>query len=389
MRQTFLLILFFCATLHPFAQETIHFGKLGGEGELLFPRQVEEGPDGNIYIYDQMDAFIKIFNGEGTFLRKIGGQGQGPGEIQRADGVFFGFLTDGKLFFTEHFNGHPWITIMELTGDLDRILRIEIKERFGVQRAAALPEDQFLVQLAYIGIPDQKKDYFLHKFPQEIILLDAEGRVRSKLLRREPYTHISLLDQGGDSPLPFTPGFLWGLYDQRSIVFSEGLSTQLQIMDFKGTPLKNIETGLPKPQKVTKNDLEEWKRRRKEMMEARNPDWYNRLGKVIEMYKKSIYELRPNITGMDMTPDGNILLSGLQDSVRRTQTYWLIDARGRELARVETAVMIGKLSKNFLVYASIDDDGVVSLFGLRRSGTEKDDLQKIPQVDRSHPYPER
>lgn len=99
-------------------QETITIRAPGKEGELISPQAIRVGPDGNIYVYDEVDAFIKVYSAEGQFLRKIGGEGQGPGEIQRRDGVSFGFTSEGKLFFTEYFRGHPWITLMELTGKL-------------------------------------------------------------------------------------------------------------------------------------------------------------------------------------------------------------------------------------------------------------------------------
>ena len=95
-----------------FGQDTMSIGKIGEEGELVYPSQAEEGPDGNIYVYDAVDAFIKVYSPEGKFLRKMGGEGQGPGEIKRADGVRFGFTLDGLLYFTEFINGHRWITLM-------------------------------------------------------------------------------------------------------------------------------------------------------------------------------------------------------------------------------------------------------------------------------------
>lgn len=65
-----------------FSDEVIQIGAFGQEGELIFPQQIAEGPDGNIYVYDQQDAFIKVYSPSGKFIRKIGGRGQGPGEIQ-------------------------------------------------------------------------------------------------------------------------------------------------------------------------------------------------------------------------------------------------------------------------------------------------------------------
>ena len=54
------------------------------EGLIYFPRQVEEGQlEEQVYILDSGDSFIKVFDSNGKFLRKFGGQGEGPGEFQR------------------------------------------------------------------------------------------------------------------------------------------------------------------------------------------------------------------------------------------------------------------------------------------------------------------
>ena len=84
MRQRHLLILgLLILAGFAFGQEAFQIGTLGEEGELIYPRQIAEGPDGNIYVYDQSDAFIKVYSPEGRYLRAFGGEGQGPGEIQR------------------------------------------------------------------------------------------------------------------------------------------------------------------------------------------------------------------------------------------------------------------------------------------------------------------
>ena len=123
MRQLILtMILILGGFLFIFGGEEIIIGREEGDGMLIYPRQVEEGPDGNIYAYDLADAYIKVYSPEGKFLRKIGGKGQGPGEIQRPEGASFGFTPDEKLFFTEFFGGHPWITFMELSGEFIKVL---------------------------------------------------------------------------------------------------------------------------------------------------------------------------------------------------------------------------------------------------------------------------
>lgn len=110
-----------------FGGEEIIIGREEGDGMLVYPRQIGEGPDGNIYVYDLADAYIKVYSPEGKFLRRIGGKGQGPGEIQRPEGASFGFTLDEKLFFAEFIRGHPWITFMELSGEFSRVLKFERK----------------------------------------------------------------------------------------------------------------------------------------------------------------------------------------------------------------------------------------------------------------------
>jgi hypothetical protein len=69
-------------------------GEEGTVGEIVNPQDVTLDGAGRIYISEQDPAVIKQFNPDGTFLRTIGRQGQGPGEFTTA------FLAIGgdKLF---------------------------------------------------------------------------------------------------------------------------------------------------------------------------------------------------------------------------------------------------------------------------------------------------
>ncbi len=69
------VILILGSFIFVFGDEEIIIGRDEGDSMLIYPQQVEEGPDGNIYVYDLADAFIKVYSPEGKFLRKIGGKG--------------------------------------------------------------------------------------------------------------------------------------------------------------------------------------------------------------------------------------------------------------------------------------------------------------------------
>lgn len=360
------------------AENVVTLGQTGTEGELAFPRQVAEGPEGNIYVYDQADAFIKVYSPQGDFLRKIGGKGQGPGEIQRADGVSFGFTADGKLFFSEFFGGHPWITVVKLDGELDRVIKPQIKEFFGISRAVSLSGGDYLVEFAFLGKPEKEKDYFYHRSLREIAILNGEGRILSRLKQTNRITRISYVHDGADSPIPFTPMFLWCPFDEKSVLFSEGLDTKIQVLDFSGRLVREIETSLPEPEKVTNKDLDEWRKQRREMIQSRDPDWWARFGKVIDKYKKSIYSHKPIIWEINKTPQGRFLIASRRDDNDPRARYWLVDGEGIKLAEVATSAWIMGISPNFIFLGQVDEDGIPSIKALKRWGREENDLVKLP-----------
>ena len=370
------VILFFLWTILPtLGEEDIVIGREEGEGFLNFPRQAAEGPDGNIYIYDMADAFIKVYSPEGNFLRKIGGKGQGPGEVQREDGLTFCFTPDGKLFFAEFFGGHPWITLMELSGELYKVIKLEIKEFFGIAEAVSLEDGGFLVEFAFAGRPEKKKDYFLHRSPRELVYLDSQGRILSKIKRTEYLTRISFLDQGADLEIPFVPLFAWTPFKESMVLFSDGLSPKLYVYDYEGNLITEIKIPLPEPNKITQKELDDWRERRKESITDKI--WYNQFGRVIEKYNKSIYEKIPNLSGLSLTPERNILISGRLADEEEERDYWLLDEEGKILAHIRTDVYGIRISPHFIFFASRDEDGNILIQRLKRKGSEQEDLLRI------------
>ena len=264
---------------------------------------------------------------------------------------------------------------MELSGEFSRALKFEIKELFGVGRAVSLPDGGFLANLSFPGMPEKQKDYFLYSSPQELVILDSEGQIISRIKKTGYFTRISYIGDGADSPLPFTPRFLWCLFKNNKVIFTDGLSTKLKVYDFKGILVKEIDTPLSKPEKVTKNDLDEWREERKRGF--RNRAWYNQFGTVIEKYKKSIYEKRPNLERISLTPDGNIFISGLWDDKEQRRDYWLLDDNGKTVAKISTQYFEIEIAKHFVFYRTNDEEENILIHCLKRTGTEKEDLLRF------------
>jgi hypothetical protein len=356
------------------AQEFIVLGAPGQDGEMASPQGILEGPEGNIYIYDEADAFIKVYSSEGKFLRKMGGEGQGPGEIQRRDSLSFGFTREGKLFFTEFFRGHRWITLLDLNGGLDKVVKIDIPGSFGILDASPLDDGGFLAEFHVLGEPEQHKDYFLYKSPIKLLRLDAEGKIIAEIRAAEHRTRISYVPDGADSPIPFVPVFAWCLGKGHTVLFSEGLSATLEAIDLNGKALPEIRTELPEPRKVKDKDLSRWREERKRSTIERNPGWWHRSGRVIEKYTKSIYEFRPLLSGLASTPEGRVLVSGAWDFDQEARDYWLLDISGRVLARVSQARGRIVLTRSYFFAVTSDDLGNVQVRCSKRSGSEKDDF---------------
>jgi hypothetical protein len=57
-------------------------GGTEGEGDLVNPQSVAIDAAGNIYVADRSPASLKKYGPDGTFLRSIAREGQGPGEFQ-------------------------------------------------------------------------------------------------------------------------------------------------------------------------------------------------------------------------------------------------------------------------------------------------------------------
>ena len=366
---------FLCSTIAA-AQEIIVLGAPGRGGELGTPGGILEGPDGNIYIYDESDAFIKVYSSKGQFLRKLAGEGQGPGEIQRRDGVSFGFTADGKLFFTEFFRGHRWITYLKLDGELDKVLKIDLPGSFGIPDAVALADGGFLAEFHVLGEPVKQKDYFLYKSPIKLSRLNSEGKVIADIKSSENLTRISYRADGADSPVPFVPSFAWCLRGGDKILFSDGQSNTLEVYELGGQRLPAIPTKLPEPEKVRDKDLDRWREERKQMMMERNPGWWHQSENVVEKYRQSLYKFKPLIGGLASTLEGNILVSGSWDIEEASRDYWLLDGSGNILAQLKASADRIQLGKSFVFIVMYDAEGNVRVSAIRRTGNDKDDFLK-------------
>ncbi len=76
------------------------FGKRGeGEGEFGWPTSLAFGPEGNLFVLDQINCRVQVFDSEGRYLDQFGERGKGFGQFDRpkdivVDEVGFIYVTD-------------------------------------------------------------------------------------------------------------------------------------------------------------------------------------------------------------------------------------------------------------------------------------------------------
>ena len=87
------------------AEEELRVGTLSGEGPQSFGliRSIAVLDDGRFAVADAHAEEIRLFDGEGQYLRTFGGRGQGPGELAGMQGVFLDH--EGMLRVAEQQNG--------------------------------------------------------------------------------------------------------------------------------------------------------------------------------------------------------------------------------------------------------------------------------------------
>lgn len=376
--KTIILVLFTLFLIWPCgAKEYFVLGEQEGEGEILHPTQVEEGPDGNIYVYDRMSVFIKVFSSQGKYLRKMGGKGQGPGEIQRPGGMSFNFTYDNKmLYFTEFFGGHRWITFMELSGKFHHVIKLKMNKIYGILSSIPLEDGNFLAEISFLAPPEAKKDYYLYRYPTALVKINPKGEIVSEILRTNHVEGISIISDGGTLRIPHAPSFIWVLLKNNSIIFTEGLTQVFKVYDMKGKITGQIKTPLPAPQPVTAADLDNWRQDIKSRV--RDKSWFNEFGKVIYKYKESIHQKKTNLDNVSLTPDNNLLIVGIENPQKKSRPYWLITLEGNTIKNVEIADPINYLtiSTHFIFAWFTDEDDNPLVLCIKRKGTEAEDLTR-------------
>lgn len=371
-------IIFFLTTgvisQHNISNNRVYIGETENQEQVYVPSIAKEGPDGAIYVLDIKDSFIKVYSPNGKFLRKIGGEGYGPGLMGRSG--YFGFYNAYTLFFTESINGNRWITLVNLSGQLVRVIKLDIPGQFGIWRSEVLPDGRIVAQIEKWGEYKKTGNLFVGFYPQWLAIISQEGKVTHSPIHKKLGFSITNAPNDGDCRIPFYPNFLWSLDKNNHIIFSDGTTGKFFIADMNGNPIGHIISALPDGAPVTKNDLDKWRKEKKaEILEKQGNEAYAKFYSYIEKYTSSIHKLKPIYNDLAITPEGNLLVAGDSNEKNLLRKYWLITPSGKTIKEITTTgVKSISISRQLILVIQENEEEENRVYCFPRKGLERDDL---------------
>ena len=128
--------------------EELSLGVEEGAEEYMFAQAVDVDADssGNIYVLDQGDCTIKMYDPEGVFVKRIGRKGQGPAEFERPSHLHVG--DEGEIVVVDPYNRK--FELLDREGLHDKTVRMEAYvNSFGISRKGS-------VLIGYSRLSDSK-----------------------------------------------------------------------------------------------------------------------------------------------------------------------------------------------------------------------------------------
>ncbi len=216
-------------------REVVRIGATGGDGPDLFGeiRDVELGPGGEVVVLDGQAAEVRVFAGDGAYLRTLGRQGQGPGELNAPAGM------------TLDRAGNVWVMNW----------RNARYTAFDLQSGEPFQEHQRLASFAAIPWPGAFSEGRLvdvgldRNGDPAILLLDGSFVPRDTLPFPRADPGFQILIRRGDTPMmsvlePFAPQPAWSPAPE-GIVIGEGGRYRLHSVGFDGDTTRTVEVSVP------------------------------------------------------------------------------------------------------------------------------------------------
>lgn len=272
-------------------------GALQGDPETVFSTVSGLAVDGEsrILAIDRDTKELRFYAADGTYLRSVGGEGEGPGEYTGANGLVR--LPSDSLLVVDQEGAR--YTVLGPEGEFGRTIQRRLPfygwvfeggvdhgrvyERFRVGRGEEAEAALFGTELRNSGAP------------LDTVMLPA---VREPPLEIEPFK-VETERFSSYMQVPFTPEHVYLLDGEGGVWFGRGDRFHLYHVTLAGDTLREIALETD-PAPVTDAELAEW--RQSEFVQ----DFENDGGEIDE---SRVPATKPYFDGLALDPDGNLWVS--------------------------------------------------------------------------------
>lgn len=220
----------------PSLEVVLRLGEVDGEPEYQFGliTGINVDEEGRIYIGDSQAQEVRVFDANGTFLRRIGRPGSGPGEL----GVGGTSVLIGRgdtLFLPDP--GQQRVNIFLRDGTFVRSFPIPMAEGLSVKWAAT-DEGDLLQQLRRMPIPGMEQD----AGPDIVIRRSSDGVVQDTVLILEGGMRVQYAGGGAAPSMTFfEPESVWEVLRDGRIVLALNSDYRINVLSPSGEVERVIE----------------------------------------------------------------------------------------------------------------------------------------------------
>lgn len=322
----------------------IAIGEVDGEGDYVFGRisDVLVDPRGLVHVADAQSAELRVFSSDGRFVRRLGREGEGPGEFGHISGLAVApsgvAALDGRL---------NRVTVFGLAGDVARTFRLQ-RPYMILEHHAAMAFDssgRFFdrARLARgIGVDSLG-----------VITYAADGSVAdTALLAVIPADQVTLERDGVpymSIPRPFAPRVSIAFGPDGTVYLSRGNEYRIDVFSPSGDSLRAIRRTV-EPPRVTEAERDSALVFIRETLESSG----GRLPAGVELPER-----KGVITRLVVDAEENLWVLH-EAGAGATRFEWSVhDAEGRFLGTVSTPVMgVTQIGRDLVAGVTTDELGV-------------------------------
>jgi hypothetical protein len=298
-------------------EEDLSIGVKEGLKEYMFSqiRDIDVDEDGNIYAVDQKEAQIKVFDGDGEYLRTIGRRGQGPGELAAP---YFLSITAQKHLVVEDVANRR-MAFFTLKGEFIKDVSTAANFFFG----SIIDSTE-----SYYGILSAQDDdphYELRKFSPELEYLHTLASSPSVLTSQKIYK-------------AYSPMITYDLTKYDQVVFGFPDRYEISICDPKGVLVRKI-TRVYDPVEISAEERAEYEKRQ-----------------APPGYTFEIPKFHSAYNWIFVDDQGRIFIATWEKS-ENMHSYDIFTAEGKYLAKVLLGITPMVMKKNKIYTIEADEEG--------------------------------